>query len=97
MSGRQQTPGHGDYGCVGNIGDATELSAQDGGLEVVGTELSDGESGVSVPQGLGKAASIKGSCQDFSWVGRVQRQHLQVKGLRSHVAHLNRFRSKENT
>ena len=42
----------------------------------MGTELSGGESGVSVPQGLGKAGSIKGPCQDFSWAGRVQRQHL---------------------
>ena len=63
----------------------------------MGAELRDGESGVCVPQGLGKAGSIKGPRQDFSWVGRVQRRPLQVKGLRCYVAHLSRFRSEENT
>lgn len=64
---------------------------------MAGAELGDGESGVCVPQGLGKAGSIEGPCQDFSWVGRFQRQRLQVKARGCHVAHLSRFRAKENT
>lgn len=53
--------------------------------------------GVCVTQSSGKAGSIRGPCQGFSWMGRVQRQPLRIKGLRCHIVHLDRLRAKEDT